>query len=335
MAVAALDRFVLDHLCAVGALLHVIGLRSFASFQGYPNSPGLGGLRRSPRGSVTAFHGWTRRGAGVRLGHEPAGAPGRSRSSRPTSRSCSSDRPGVQGARARRASASVATSVIEPSRVPRPRRLRPGRASTTLEARRIDTRRRCAGYMRLPGTRRSSTRSAGRWLNVHPALLPSFPGTHGGRATRWRTGVKVTGVTVHPGRRGGRHTGRSCCRRRSRSATTTTGTRSSRGSTPPSIGCCRAAVRALLEGRLVVDGRHVRDRRGRHDERRARPIRRAIAGALRQDGAGGARARALVEMGVELVVVRRHRAACLREAGRRRHAGRGGHRARPRCSAAA
>lgn len=35
-----------------------------------------------------------------------------------------------------------------------------------------------------------------RILNVHPALLPSFPGAHAVRdALRW--GVKVTGVTVH------------------------------------------------------------------------------------------------------------------------------------------
>ena len=36
----------------------------------------------------------------------------------------------------------------------------------------------------------------GRILNVHPALLPAFPGTHAVRdALKW--GAKVTGVTVH------------------------------------------------------------------------------------------------------------------------------------------
>src|ERR671925_1770761 len=36
----------------------------------------------------------------------------------------------------------------------------------------------------------------GRMLNVHPALLPSFPGAHAVRdALEW--GAKVTGVTVH------------------------------------------------------------------------------------------------------------------------------------------
>ena len=37
---------------------------------------------------------------------------------------------------------------------------------------------------------------AGRWLNVHPALLPVVPGAHAVRdALDW--GAKVTGVTVH------------------------------------------------------------------------------------------------------------------------------------------
>ncbi len=36
----------------------------------------------------------------------------------------------------------------------------------------------------------------GRLINIHPALLPSFPGTHGQRdALNW--GVKITGCTVH------------------------------------------------------------------------------------------------------------------------------------------
>jgi phosphoribosylglycinamide formyltransferase-1 len=35
-----------------------------------------------------------------------------------------------------------------------------------------------------------------RWLNVHPALLPSFPGTRA-VADALAAGVKVTGVTVH------------------------------------------------------------------------------------------------------------------------------------------
>ena len=52
-----------------------------------------------------------------------------------------------------------------------------------------------AGYMRILGPSFAKA-FEGRWLNVHPALLPAFPGAHGVRdALEW--GVKVTGVTVH------------------------------------------------------------------------------------------------------------------------------------------
>jgi phosphoribosylglycinamide formyltransferase 1 len=52
-----------------------------------------------------------------------------------------------------------------------------------------------AGYMRIlsPVMVRAFW---GRLLNVHPALLPAFPGAHAVRdALDW--GVRVTGVTVH------------------------------------------------------------------------------------------------------------------------------------------
>lgn len=52
-----------------------------------------------------------------------------------------------------------------------------------------------AGFMRILGPEVVSAFS-GRMLNVHPALLPSFPGAHAvADALEW--GVKVTGVTVH------------------------------------------------------------------------------------------------------------------------------------------
>jgi phosphoribosylaminoimidazolecarboxamide formyltransferase/IMP cyclohydrolase len=52
-----------------------------------------------------------------------------------------------------------------------------------------------AGFMRLVGTRTLSA-FAGRILNVHPALLPAFPGAHAVRDALAH-GVKTTGVTVH------------------------------------------------------------------------------------------------------------------------------------------
>jgi len=52
-----------------------------------------------------------------------------------------------------------------------------------------------AGYMRLVG--KTILRAfPNRILNIHPALLPSFPGTHGHRDTL-AYGVKVSGCTVH------------------------------------------------------------------------------------------------------------------------------------------
>jgi phosphoribosylglycinamide formyltransferase 1 len=52
----------------------------------------------------------------------------------------------------------------------------------------------CAGFMRLVG-KAFLDRFAGRCLNTHPALLPSFPGMHGVRDAL-DYGVKVTGCTV-------------------------------------------------------------------------------------------------------------------------------------------
>jgi phosphoribosylglycinamide formyltransferase-1 len=52
-----------------------------------------------------------------------------------------------------------------------------------------------AGFMRIVG-RDLVHAFAGRMLNVHPALLPAFPGANSvADALAW--GVKVTGVTVH------------------------------------------------------------------------------------------------------------------------------------------
>ena len=52
-----------------------------------------------------------------------------------------------------------------------------------------------AGYMRLLSSEMLGS-FKGRVINIHPALLPSFPGTHG-YEDAWNYGVKVSGCTVH------------------------------------------------------------------------------------------------------------------------------------------
>lgn len=52
-----------------------------------------------------------------------------------------------------------------------------------------------AGYMRIVG-KVLLGRYGGRIINLHPSLLPSFPGAHGIRDA-FEYGVKVFGVTVH------------------------------------------------------------------------------------------------------------------------------------------
>lgn len=52
-----------------------------------------------------------------------------------------------------------------------------------------------AGYMRLL-TKHLIGEFGNRIINIHPALLPSFPGTDG-YGDAWRYGVKVSGCTAH------------------------------------------------------------------------------------------------------------------------------------------
>jgi phosphoribosylglycinamide formyltransferase-1 len=52
-----------------------------------------------------------------------------------------------------------------------------------------------AGFMRIVG-RPLIDAFAGRIMNIHPALLPAFPGLHGQRQAL-EYGVKVSGCTVH------------------------------------------------------------------------------------------------------------------------------------------
>jgi phosphoribosylglycinamide formyltransferase-1 len=110
-----------------------------------------------------------------------------------------------------------------------------------------------AGYMRLLG-KVVLDAYPNRVLNVHPALLPSFPGTHG-VADALAYGVKVTGVTVHLVDEGV-DTGPIVLQepievRRNDTWDTV----------EPRIHAVEhrllpRAVRALLEGRLVVEDRH-------------------------------------------------------------------------------
>nr|WP_203613612.1 phosphoribosylglycinamide formyltransferase [Streptomyces rochei] len=52
-----------------------------------------------------------------------------------------------------------------------------------------------AGFMKIVG-REFLARFGGRFVNTHPALLPSFPGAHGVRDAL-AYGARVTGCTVH------------------------------------------------------------------------------------------------------------------------------------------
>lgn len=101
-----------------------------------------------------------------------------------------SDRPGA-GALERAAAAGVETAVIEPDG---DRDSLTSRVAATLTSARIDVVV-SAGYLRILGPEVVSA-YRDRWLNVHPALLPSFPGLHGVRDAL-DYGAKVTGVTVH------------------------------------------------------------------------------------------------------------------------------------------
>jgi phosphoribosylglycinamide formyltransferase-1 len=103
-----------------------------------------------------------------------------------------SDRPDA-GALERARDRGVPTIVLEPAAFP-------DRASFT-DAVRDALRERGVGVVVMAGFMRVLSPSffeafPNRVLNVHPALLPAFPGAHGVRdALDW--GVKVTGVTVH------------------------------------------------------------------------------------------------------------------------------------------
>ena len=160
-----------------------------------------------------------------------------------------SDRPGVQGLQ-RAADAGIEGLVIEPTG---DRAELTSAMAEALDARGIDLIA-SAGYMRVLGPS-VVERWRHRWLNVHPALLPSFPGMHGVRdALAYR--VKVTGVTVHfvdEGIDSGPIVLQEALRIRDDDVWDTL---------EPRIHevehrLLPRAVRALLEDRLVVEGRQV------------------------------------------------------------------------------
>ena len=102
-----------------------------------------------------------------------------------------SDRPGVKAIE-RAESHGVEWAVLDPKEVDG-REAFDRAVADLLRDRKIDAVV-TAGYMRLLGPAVLDA-YAGRWLNVHPSLLPAFPGMHG-VADALAHGVKVTGVTV-------------------------------------------------------------------------------------------------------------------------------------------
>jgi len=102
-----------------------------------------------------------------------------------------SDRPDVR-ALERAEAAGVESEVIEPEGFP-DRETFDAAVLGALRDRRIEVIV-SAGYMRMLG-RAVLGAYDGRWLNVHPSLLPAFPGTRSVRDAL-EYGVKVTGVTV-------------------------------------------------------------------------------------------------------------------------------------------
>jgi phosphoribosylglycinamide formyltransferase-1 len=102
-----------------------------------------------------------------------------------------SDRPGVK-ALDRAVAAGVDAGVVDPAAFA-DREAFDEAVLADLIARRIDVLV-SAGYMRLLG-KRVLDEYGGRWLNVHPALLPAFPGMHAVRDAL-EYGVRVTGVSV-------------------------------------------------------------------------------------------------------------------------------------------
>jgi phosphoribosylglycinamide formyltransferase 1 len=163
-----------------------------------------------------------------------------------------SDRPAVR-ALERATQAGVATSVVEPEGFAE-REDFDAAVIDALQAHDVDVLV-SAGYMRLLGKRVLEVFD-GRWLNVHPALLPSFPGMHGVRDAVAH-GVKVTGVTVHLVDEGV-DTGPIVLQEAIEVRDDDDWNSLEARVHAVEHRLLPAAVRALLEGRLVRDGRRMR-----------------------------------------------------------------------------
>ena len=104
-----------------------------------------------------------------------------------------SNRPDAGGLK-KAAASGIATTTIESKSFNNDRSAFEAVLQSTLDQHRIDLI--ClAGFMRL-FTAEFVQRWYGRMLNIHPSLLPAFPGLEP-QAQALRAGVKISGATVH------------------------------------------------------------------------------------------------------------------------------------------
>ena len=117
-----------------------------------------------------------------------------------------------------------------------------------------------AGFMRSPDAQLSSLASQAELINIHPSLLPAFPGNPypPARARRGREDPRLHGALRDaqprqwPDHRPGRGSGAAGRHR---------GDPGRERACSKSTACCREAVRWFLDGRLHVEGNHVAGRR--------------------------------------------------------------------------
>ncbi|OMF24397.1 phosphoribosylglycinamide formyltransferase [Paenibacillus sp. FSL H8-0548] len=112
-----------------------------------------------------------------------------------------------------------------------------------------------AGYMRII-TSVLVEPFYGRMINIHPALLPAFPGVNGiGQALAY--GVKVTGVTVHYVD-GGMDSGPIIAQRVVEVADEDTEETLAERIHAAEQALLPAVIQQIAQGRVTLEGRHVR-----------------------------------------------------------------------------